>query len=194
MLLYLPSEIHGFSEKNALISYLELGGRSPETRKLTFKCRRALGGIGLLEKTAVLSAKISPWTIFLIILPYLVPLSTLSSMQFHFVISRNFSFRFLYLGKVDSNQSWSFNLESFVLVSPSVDWAPILRSLIGQYSISNKSIFGESNCTNTSALPVRKIFKYRFFLKMEVRRELTVENTVNMDEETKKMYDLGNSS
>ena len=29
---------------------------------------------------------------------------------------------------------------------------------------------------------------------MEVRRELTVENTVNMDEETKKMYDLGNSS
>ena len=29
---------------------------------------------------------------------------------------------------------------------------------------------------------------------MEVRRELTVENNVNMDEETKKMYDLGKTS
>ena len=29
---------------------------------------------------------------------------------------------------------------------------------------------------------------------MEVRRELTVESNVNMDEETKKMYDLGNST
>ena len=28
---------------------------------------------------------------------------------------------------------------------------------------------------------------------MEVRRELTVENDVKMDEETKKMYDLGKS-
>ena len=28
---------------------------------------------------------------------------------------------------------------------------------------------------------------------MEVRRELTVESNVNMDEETKKMYDLGDS-
>ena len=29
---------------------------------------------------------------------------------------------------------------------------------------------------------------------MEVRRELTVESNVNMDEETKKMYDLGDST
>ena len=55
-------------------------------KKLTFRCRRALAGMGLLEKTAVLSAKISPWITFLIVLPYFVPLSTLSSMQFHLVI------------------------------------------------------------------------------------------------------------